>query len=314
MHAEQRGHWVSEWAINREHSHLINMPSNHSNLQSPFVPLSDVLREAATRVPVSDEDADIRRGMNRPALSSDPLMAQLELAPIKVLLGQARAARALLAKLNRPSTERPHWADVSSGYPLLDDSVSGDGLKFLVTIERYEMESLPRGGIKHGSLSAEVSAERERLAQRSMQIGFMRGDLSRLLDVPVEHEETVAPPVVDDRVEQEKAAALDIEEYVRRMSHLILTRATKVSIRREIVQALQHAVNPDQLASVWDALNKLAKERKFASLTWVDDTLIRVPGGKTGISDYRKARLKTFLERYDKILKDEAIATKSGRK
>lgn len=272
------------------------MPSNHSNRQSPFVPLSDVLREAATRVPVSDEDADIRRGMNRPALSSDPLIAQLELAPIKGLLGQARAACALLAKLNRPSTERPHWVDASSGYPLLDDSVSSDGLKYLATIERYETESLPRGGFISVEVSAEVLAEHERLAQRSMQIGFMRSDLSRLLDVPVEHEETVAAPLVDDCVEKEKAADLDKAEYVKRMSQLIM-KSNRVSIPSEIVEALKNAPTPRKAESVWDELVKLAKEGRFASLKWVDETTLSVPHQESGSRPYRRERLEQYLRR-----------------
>lgn len=285
------------------------MPSQSDKFEPTFIPLSDVIYEVARRVPVSDEDAEIRRGLSR---SSDPLIAQLDLAPIKDSLGRARAARSLLAKLNKPPAERPHWVDASSGYPLLDDSASMDGLKILVAMERYESESLPRGGINRFKVSARITKEHKRLAHRSTQIGFMRNDLRRLLDASEDQEETTPSPVDSGVVEQEGTTLLGIEEYAREMSRLITLEATKTSIALEIVNALQNAADPRKPSSVWAELVQLAKDKKLTTLVYVNDTLIKVPEGKHGFGHYTKKRLTGFLGRYRKILEKQAGTRDAG--
>ena len=309
------------------------MPSQSDKFEPTFIPLSDVIYEVARRVPVSDEDAEIRGGLSR---SSDPLIAQLDLAPIKDSLGRARAAPSQISKLNKRPLRRPHWVDASSGYPLLDDSASMDGLKILVAMERYESESLPRGGINRFKVSDRVNKENKRLAFRSKLIGFMRSDLPKLLDNPTSELKASSEGMnyldgdlsrPDDgsevsgveaevnsssmKIEQARVinAQLDDAEYLKRISSIIMS-SRKILYDHELVEALRRSVAPRDYSRVWRELVRMAKDGESSFLEWVSETQIKVAGTKSVMKPYGESALRQRLRKADIELALQLIKNK----
>lgn len=268
---------------------------------------------------MSDKEADQRRGLNRKPLSPDPLLAQIELAPIKNMLARSRAARMLLEYLNKPLADRQPWFDVSSGYPLLNDAVGSDGMKLLVILQRLEVDSLPTGG-RSGNPAYKVDdVEYERLIARSAEIGFMQVPSYVAKDVPeeplkpgpemdAEASERDAYPVVKPpstvyaQEPSSEELLFDAEEYVKKMSALITKKSSRSPIAAEIIEALRNCSNPRTPAAVWSVLLEMAKSKRFPTLKYINDTEIKIPHGASGDTSYRKGALGQYLRRYQQAI------------
>ncbi len=139
-----------------------------------FVPLLDAVRAVASRIAISDRDADTLGKLNRVSRES-PFELQLARSQVKSRIAQAQAADLLLMHLNQAASMRPAWFDASHGYPLRDEGVARFGMEALLAFAsgKLVMSAERRGGQASADGVADLSAA---------NLGFEANELIAFLD------------------------------------------------------------------------------------------------------------------------------------
>lgn len=163
------------------------MKQIRDGLHGNFLSLDRAVRAVASRVKISDEEVDGRRGLNRS--SEDGFKTQLDRTVIRNVLCQARAAGILFRLLNQPSSSLPNWQDSAiGGFPIFDNGVSREGLEILARWAQSGAGFRLQGGSWAGQGSQGSRMDTLPAPSRLVQIGFDIDDLIRFLNANgIEH-------------------------------------------------------------------------------------------------------------------------------
>lgn len=115
--------------------------------------------------------------------------------------------------------------------------------------------------------------------------------------IALEYASSLRPSERHQIASQPPARSDDVVAYVKRVCTSI-NATGRSPIAKQIMEAIETAGDPRSPSSVWAELCKVARSKKYASLKYVSDIQLEIPGEKSGLKPYTQKALQQFLNRH----------------